>query len=191
MTTSIVRRFPIVIALDRSEYAEIVLEHALDQAKRHDAPDLHIITVVEDPKLDLEPIKAWLGRLVLEGLDTFRDGQDSWRTRIHVRCGRPAEEITNLAAEISADLIVVGRYGMHHPKRSLAMTVIEQATCPTLVVGLTDHEIEIQPQCRECMKLREESDGERWFCDAHAAPGRMRLSQLLPSGITDSHGGIW
>lgn len=181
-------RFPIVIALDGSEYSEIVLEHALDQAARHDAPDLHVITVVEKAGADLVPVKSWLARSVLEGLDAFRAGKPDWRTRLHVRVGKPDEEIVNLAAEVKADLIVIGSYGLHHARHSLANDVVASAPCPTLVVGLAGHE-EGEPQCPDCVRVREESDGERWFCSAHAAPDRMRLSTLVPSA--DVSFGVW
>src|SRR5687768_11291858 len=93
--------FSIVIALDDSEYAEIVLEHALDQARRHGAPDLHFVTVV-DTERDLDAIHDRLARFVAEGLDAFYSDADIGQTRIHVRRGRPAEEIAALAADVDA-----------------------------------------------------------------------------------------
>lgn len=184
-------RYPIVIALDASEYSEIVLEHALDQAARHDAPDLHVITVVKNVDDDLDDVKNRLARSVIEGLDTFRGGRPDWRTRIHVRAGKPAEEIANLAGEVKARLLVIGRYGTHHWFRSVADRVLEMVSCPTLVVGLTGRELESQEQCPACVKLREDSDGESWFCAEHAAPGRHRLSELVPGATSSSHGGVW
>lgn len=44
----------------------------------------------------------------------------------------------------------------------------------------------------ECAAVREESDGERWFCERHAAPDRLRLSTLVPSSPPLTHGGpLW
>jgi nucleotide-binding universal stress UspA family protein len=183
-------RYRIVIALDGSEYSQIVLEHALDQASRHEAPDLHIVRVVDDTRADLEPIKNWLASIVLEGLDAFRAGKPDWRTRLHVLAGRPELEIANLVAEVDADLLVVGRYGTHHKRRSIADRLVTTITCPTLVVGFPQRTVETQPQCPECVAVRAQSDGERWFCAEHASPGRMRLSTLVPP-TTTSHGGVW
>jgi nucleotide-binding universal stress UspA family protein len=191
METKPLRRFRIVIALDDSEYSEIVLEHALDQASRHDAPDLHVLAVVDD-RTDATITKTWLATEVLEGLDAFRAGRPDWRTRLHVRRGDPAEEIVNLAAEIDADLIVIGRYGLHHPRRSVADAVVAKAICPALVVGLTGHAVEVEAACAACVALREDSDGERWFCAEHSAPDRLRLSTLVPSSPALTHGGpLW
>jgi nucleotide-binding universal stress UspA family protein len=191
MTTTPPIRYRIVIALDDSEYAEIVLEHALDQAARHDAPDLHALVVVDD-RTDIVKVKQRLAALVLEGLDAFRAGRPDWRTRLHVRRGDPAAEIANLAADIDADLLVVGRYGVHGAHRSVADEVVANATCPTLVVGLTGHAIEPERSCDACAAIREESDGERWFCAEHSAPERLRLTALIPWSTTATHGGpLW
>lgn len=191
MDTPAPRRYRIVIALDGSEYSEIVLEHGLDQAARHDAPDLHILAVVSQAD-ECEATKRWLATAALEGLDAFRAGRPDWRTRLHVRVGRPAEEISGLAAEVDADLLVIGRYGVHHARHSVSGAILAAATCPTLVVGLAGHEVEAEQPCPECAAVREQSDGERWFCAAHAAPGRLRLSTLLPLSTQPVGGGpLW
>ena len=190
MDTTRNRRYRIVIALDDSEYAEIVLEHALDQAARHDSPEIHVLSVV-DGFWDVAATKDRLAGLVLEGLDAFRAGRPDWLTRLHVRIGRPAEEIVELAGEVDADLLVLGRYGLHHVRRSTSDKVIAHATCPTLVVaGIPGHVVE--PACSECAAVREASDGERWFCTAHSAPDRMRLSALVsPSRSLTGGGLLW
>lgn len=189
MGTPALHRYRIVIALDGSEYSEIVLEHGLDQAARHDAPDLHVLVVVDEPS-DCDLTKQWLATTVLEGLESFRAGRPDWRTRLHVRVGRAAEEIPDLAAEVDADLLVIGRYGLHHPRRSVADDVLAAATCPTLIVGLAGHIIEPETPCADCAAVRERTDGERWFCAGHSAPGRLRLSALLPSSAQPAGGGL-
>ena len=183
--------FRIVVALDLSEYAEIVLEHALDQAARHSSPDLHFVHVVD--KRDVETAKSELGVLVMEGLDTFGKRDLDWRARLHVRAGRPHEEIVALAAEIDAHLIVIGRFGAHHRRLgSVAHRVIEHAHCPTLAVNLVDRPLTI-PQCPDCVSVRAESDGERWFCDAHSAPDRATLATaFVPATTGWTRGGpLW
>jgi nucleotide-binding universal stress UspA family protein len=184
-------RHRIVVALDLSEYAEVVLEHAIDQAARHDAPDLHFLTVVEDASTDVEQIKASLAALVLPALDGL-DCTD-WHVRLHVRTGKPAEEIANLGAELRAHLIVLGRFGVHHPRRRIGLVagrVIDLATCPTYVVALADHAPDFEAQCPDCVQMRAESDGERWFCDAHHAPDGIRLSTSVLPGMAWTGGGL-
>jgi nucleotide-binding universal stress UspA family protein len=180
--------FRIVVALDLSEYAEIVLEHALDQAARHSSPDLHFLFVVDsDRDATVEAAKNRLARLVLEGLDTFGKRNIDWRSRLHVRAGKPHEEIVALAGELNAHLIVIGRFGARGrfgQLGSVAHRVIENSSCPTLAVNLVDQPIETQPQCPDCVQIRAETDGERWFCEAHSAPDRATLATTLvpPTG---------
>ena len=185
------RRYRIVVALDGSEYSEIVLENAFDQAARHDQPDLHLVTIV-DAEADVAFTKRWLARIALEGLDEFSDHRDAWRTRLHVRVGEAAAEIANLANEVDADLLVVGNYGVHETRKPIAARIIERVSCATLIVGLTGHAVEAEPPCRACVAIRESSDGERWFCEAHTSERELRLSTLVPRGLPLTHGGpLW
>jgi nucleotide-binding universal stress UspA family protein len=188
------RRFRIVAALDLSEYAEIVLEHALDQAARHDAPFLHFLAVDEHGEEPGDELKQRLTQLVVGEIDTFRDDNRDWRARLHVRAGKPAEQIAELAGEVQADLLVVGRFGVHQSRTrrhigSVAEQVLALAPCPTLVVQLTQHVIEPERACPACAELRERTDGESWFCAEHAAPDRIG-SAFLPIGTSFDGGGL-
>jgi nucleotide-binding universal stress UspA family protein len=188
--------FSIVGAVDQSEYAEIVLEHALDQANRHDDLDLHIVTVDEDrrrarPRTDRAPdpgLKSWLRDIVVVGLDTFGGGErPGRRVRLHVRVGDPADEIASLAAEVEASLIVIGRFGLHGGRHggSVAEQVLRQAVCPALIVQLTQRAPRDPTLCRDCVAVRRESRGERWFCAAHSDNAATPLgiaTTLLPVG---------
>lgn len=188
--TSAQHRFQVVAALDRTEYAEIVLEHAIDQAARHDAPDMHFLTVIEDTD-DAEAAKGWLATQVLQGLETVGLKAVDWRSRLHVAVGVPADEIASLAATLRADLLVIGRFGAHERGGSTAERVLAQATCPTLVVGLTERTFDGPAQCPSCVDVRAESDGERWFCDKHADGERAHFSALLPSSRVIGGGLMW
>jgi nucleotide-binding universal stress UspA family protein len=164
----IVRRYRIVVGLDLSEYADIVLEHALDQAARHDAPELHFLTVRERRKPTSEERKRALWERVHPALETFNRHGTDWRAQLHVRRGRPEIEIATLAADIRADLIVIGQFGLHTPRvsdKNLPNRVLQQAVCPTLVVSMPA-ELDTR-QCPLCMATREQSDGETWFCPQH------------------------
>lgn len=176
------RRHSIVIALDLSEFAEIVLEHALDQAARQDAPDLHAVTVVARES-EVEEAQRRLAALVLPALEGLAGA--SWRARLHVRVGVTEEEIVALAGELRADLIVVGRFGLHHEgkrARSLASRVADTADCPTLIVGLSGEGPDAVEQCPDCVAVRAETDGENWFCTAHhGASGHLSGGWIAPT----------
>ena len=166
------RRYRIVVGIDLSEYSDIVIEPALDQAARHDAPELHFLTVREKRKPTAEERKRALWDRVYPALETFNRHGTDWRARLHIRRGRPEVEIAELAADIRADLIVIGQFGLHTPRASdknLPNRVLQQAVCPTLVVsmpGALD-----SPQCAMCAAVRETTDGEHWFCPQHAGDG--------------------
>jgi len=164
-----VRRFRIVVGIDLSEYADIVIEHALDQAARHDAPELHFLTVRERRRPTAEQAKQALWEQVYPALETFSRFGADWRARLHVRRGKPEVEIAELAAEIRADLIVIGQFGLHTPRASdknLPNRVLQQAVCPTLVIA-APAAIDPTQHCPMCAAVREDTDGERWFCAPH------------------------
>ena len=164
------RRYKIVVGIDLSEYADIVIEHALDQAARHDAPELHFLTVCENRRGSVEDCKQALWERVYPELETFNQFGANWRARIHARRGKPEVEIAELAAEIRADLIVIGQFGLHNKSgdKTVPNRVLQHALCPTLVVGLPEP-VDTAPVCPACAAVREDSDGERWFCAQHAS----------------------
>jgi nucleotide-binding universal stress UspA family protein len=173
-----VRRYRIVVGIDLSEYADIVIEHALDQAARHDAPELHFLTVCERRRHSIEQCKQALWEQVYPELEAFNRHGTDWRARLHVRRGKAEVEIAELAAEIRADLIVIGQFGLHTARASdnnVPNRVLQQAVCPTLVVGLPAA-VDSSPQCPMCAAVREDTAGERWFCAEHAGDhGRDHL----------------
>lgn len=178
------RRYRIVVGVDLSEYSEIVLEHALDQAARHDAPELHLLTVRERKKPTAEQIKQALWDRVHPALEAFNRHGVEWRARLHIRRGKPEEQIAMLAGELRADLIVIGRFGLHHPRaphKSLTHDVLAAGVCPTLVVGLSDT-IDAQ-QCPMCVAVREDTEGQQWFCGDHAAKGRKTEHETTPMTV--------
>lgn len=169
------KRYRMVIGMDLTEYSEIVLEHALDQAARHTAPDLHFLFVRERAhrKRSFEELQQRLATIVYPGLQTFNQHATNWRARLHVRDGKAHQQIAALAQDVLADLIVIGQFGLHHPRdaQQLPSAVLRDATCPTLIVGMP-RAVQESPICGECAAVRETSDGEYWFCDAHVATDR-------------------
>lgn len=182
------RRYRIVVGIDLSEYADIVIEHALDQAARHEAPELHLLTVAEKRKQSNEELKQALWERVYPALETFNQYGSEWRARLHVRRGKPEIEIAELAADVRADLIVIGQFGLHNRgtrDNNLPNRIIHRAACPTLVVG-PPNEVETSPRCGACTALREDTEGARWFCAEH---GDSRGTDAFVSPVTTWSGG--
>jgi nucleotide-binding universal stress UspA family protein len=184
-------RYRAVVALDDSEYAEIVLEHAIDQMLRHEHAELHLLRVVRHER-DVEAAGRELARHALEGFETARDSAGQRLARLHVRVGDAAEVIPRLAGELDADLVIVGRFGTRrHRGHSLASRVVDASPCPVLVVGLTEHEVPAVEQCPACVAVRAATDAETWFCPEHSGDPRLHSSALLPWSSGLSHGRLW
>jgi len=183
MTRAKIRRYRIVVGVDLSEYSQIVIEHALDQAARHQAPEMHFVHVCERRKDSLEDRSRRLSNTVYPALQTFNEYASDWRARLHVRRGKPEQQINILAADILADLIVIGQFGMH--RRSTANRVLNAAHCATLVVGMP------QPvdltQCRACSATREDTDGAMFFCDEHV----VQQATVSPMSVWSNGEGTW
>jgi len=179
-----------VVGIDLSEYADIVLEHALDQAARHESPELHLLTVRENRRLSADDLKQELWERAYPALEEFNRFGKDWRARLHVRRGKPEQQIAMLAAEIRADLIVIGQFGLHHPKhtdKNVPNRVLQAAVCPTLVVGMPEA-MDSVPQCPICVAVRDESEGERWFCVEHA--GELRGEHVMTPMTTWTGGAL-
>jgi hypothetical protein len=96
---------------------------------------------------------------------------------VHVRCGEPGLEIAKLAAEVSADVVVVGTHRRPNLKHlilgSTAEHVMVEARCPVFVAGprpapKPSHLIVIEPPCPDCLASRSASQGRTWWCARHS-----------------------
>ncbi|HEY4175501.1 MAG TPA: universal stress protein [Kofleriaceae bacterium] len=185
-TESSLPRFRIVAAIDGSEYAEVVLEHAIDQAARHEHPDLHFVTVVRD-KADAERARQDLTMNAVNALEVLSPTKVDWRTWVHVSCGKTIEEIPLLAADVAADLLIVGQFGTHND--SLVAGILARTQCPTLVVNLKE-DVVGAVQCPQCVAIRAATRAEQLFCEKHAGEPSDRLTSLLPSSTSSVQGGL-
>ncbi|RQG95659.1 universal stress protein [Natrarchaeobius oligotrophus] len=106
----------ILVATDGSGGANRAVDHAIDLASTFDA-DLHAIYVVDTKRYGQSVVTD--DGSVLEDLEsrgeTLLDEVETQSvvdvTRV-VRSGRPSEEIGNYAAEINADLVILGNRGL-------------------------------------------------------------------------------
>lgn len=165
MSHASTRRYRIVVGVDLTEYSQIVIEHALDQAARHQLPELHFLHVSEDRKRTIDELSERLSYVVYPALQVFNQYGNDWRARLHVRHGNADDHIPGLAADVIADMIVVGQFGLH--RRGTAKRVLAHAPCATLVVGMPPA-LDVS-QCQECASIREDSAGDRWFCEDHVS----------------------
>lgn len=152
---SVAESFPIVAILDTTELAEIVLEHALDHATDYAVPELHFLTVVEDPHASLEDVKDRLTSLILDDVEAFQ--RADWSGHLHVRFGWVDREVPKFVREIGAKLVVL-------PANDDADVIVKTLPCPALIVSLEGE----TGTCPDCAAIRLATAGERLFCDVHA-----------------------
>lgn len=175
----------IVAGTDYSRSSDLALERAFEIASPTNA-EVHVVCVVQPP---LGPYAA-LGSFSssesyemltkytqreLEGFVTKHpDLQPPTRVVCHVRLEEPAHEIAQLAADLEADLIVVGTHGRRGAERvllgSVAELVVRLAPCPVLVVrpkAIPAPVPKIEPPCARCLETRRISQGKQYWCDQH------------------------
>jgi len=121
-----------------------------------------------------------LARYVEQRLSGFRaqyaqpNATSGWRVVSHLRLEAPAEELAQIAADLEADLVVVGTHSRKGIARlvlgSVAEAVVRLAPCPVLVVrpkALPDEGPRIEPPCPACLAVRRESGGSQYWCAQH------------------------
>ncbi len=135
----------IVVALDASERARGVFDAASEVARRF-AARIWVVRVIpfaqEFPAAAhveaSDPLPAHLERLAIQDLQTFIDGlMEVDVAPPLVRVGQPWRAIIAVAAELDADLIVLGSHGYHGLDRVLGTTaakVANLAQCHVFVV---------------------------------------------------------
>jgi nucleotide-binding universal stress UspA family protein len=157
--------YVVLVGMDFSELADRALQQAFELASRHEHGEVHVLCVV--PGLSVDACHA-LGGYFITAEVGVRDGVlESLRARVataldafrarsepssakapirvvpHVRVDSPALGIALLAAEVSADLVVVGTHGRQSVPRvlmgSVAENTVRYAGCPVLVMPADTH----------------------------------------------------
>jgi hypothetical protein len=109
----------------------------------------------------------------------------------HIRPGAPVRGILQVAAEIAADVIVVGTHKRMGARRfmlgSVAERVLREAHCPVLVAMRKDYPLVaqegvIEPPCLECLEIRTQTNNAVEWCERHSRP-RLRLHAYEPSDL--------
>jgi nucleotide-binding universal stress UspA family protein len=118
---------------------------------------------------------------------------------VHVRRGDAAREIAQVAAELDADMIVVGTHKVPRLKTlfvgSTAERVMASARCPVFVAGPRPapeppHVIVIEAPCPDCVRRRNETGNREFWCEQHTATQFLRrhvysYSSETPFGSAD------
>ncbi|HVJ15624.1 MAG TPA: universal stress protein [Polyangiaceae bacterium] len=198
------QRIAIVVGVDFSKTGDLAMDHALELALDRGDTDLHLVNVVRTygagvqlelpgspgfSSMSLGDAAEQLRLYAQQRLDRYQaergrsDKAASLRIVTHVRLDAPAEEITQLAADLQADLVVVGTHGRRGLSRvlmgSVAEGVVRLAPCTVLVVRPKDAvSPHIEPPCPDCLKVRRESGGREFWCAQHRERHGQRHTYL-------------
>jgi nucleotide-binding universal stress UspA family protein len=188
--------YVIVVGTDYSPASDLALERGFELAAAQSQAEVHVVNVVrlygEQALIDLpgEPTgfssvsladaRRQLERYVEQRQASFRAqyaeprATSGWRVVSHLRLEAQAEEIAQIAADLEADLVVVGTHGRRGIARlllgSVAEAVVRLAPCPVLVVrpkALPDEGPRIEPPCPACVEARRASGGTQYWCEQH------------------------
>jgi nucleotide-binding universal stress UspA family protein len=189
--------YSIVVAVDYSEAGDLALERALELAAERPSAAVHIVNVLSlyqaglglEPAgtgalaSDLPPVQEAAERLrqyVEKQVSNFRAAHPGLPPTFpdylvaHQRVEMPSEEIAQLAADLEADIVVVGTHGKRGFSRfllgSVAEATVRLAPCPVLVVRPKARPAEgpaIQPPCPKCVEARVASRGAELWCEQH------------------------
>jgi nucleotide-binding universal stress UspA family protein len=184
--------YTIVVGIDFSDLSDHALDNALEMASLRPGAEVHALYVEPD---------VWTSATIAPALESAATAdaavakvQERARARVdamgphirrrqirrvvaHFRRGSPAENVAQLAADLDADLVVVGSHGHRGLERlflgSVAERVSRLARCPVFIVRPKDHSTagrvpEIEPPCPDCVAARRASDGKNLWCARHS-----------------------
>jgi nucleotide-binding universal stress UspA family protein len=190
--------YVILAAVSLDDTGDLALREAARSAQHHGSSELHLVHVVAD--------HATAEALTDESLmhERLAQAREELRTRVealesteameilgHIRPGAPVRGILQVAADIDADLIVVGTHKRTGVRKfmlgSVAERVLRDAHCPVLVAMPKDHvrvahEGVIEPPCAVCLEIRAQSENKVRWCERHSRP-RSRTHLYEPSDL--------
>lgn len=182
--------YRVVVGIDYSSTSELALRTAFEIASKEPRAEVHAVNVVSAAAEFVNKELATTGgaasfvRQAHQQLEAFLNKQvTAWqeatgrsfdRCVAHVRTEFPAAEIAQLAADLEADLIVVGTHGRRGVRRlllgSVAEGVVRMAKGAVLVVRPQAEAgplPEIEPPCPKCLEVRRATDGKELWCEQH------------------------
>jgi nucleotide-binding universal stress UspA family protein len=180
------RPFAVVLGvdLDDTESSGFAFDQAARIVARIPGAVMHILHVqVAETSAATVMEAAGLLRLYITEKAAMLGEASPTGVGIHVRRGDAAKEIAQLAADVSADMIVVGSHKAPHLKSlfvgSTAERVMAASKCPVFVAGprphpQPSHTIVIEAACPDCLTQRAATQGKSWWCPRHTESHHLR-----------------
>jgi nucleotide-binding universal stress UspA family protein len=172
----------VVVGLDLSPISRDVLRTAAALCLMPGS-ELHLVHVLAVP-----PGESILGTRAdrelkfAKQLEQARDSLDRFAAEVvvsvkraagHLRVGSPDTEIAQLAADLGADLIVVGTHGHRGLERllgSVAESLVRNAPCQVLAYRPKTTPVweKIEPPCPDCLATQERTGRAKLWCQRHS-----------------------
>jgi nucleotide-binding universal stress UspA family protein len=180
------RRRKILIAVAFDATSDCALREGMALATEQHGSEVHVVHVVSDGTLvsPEAPLRAMKQQLE-QAPELLRARIESmWReTREvevigHIRSGSAAEAILQVAADIEADVLVLGTHRRTGLQKlllgSVAAQVLHGAHCPVLIALPKAYNAasseRIEPACADCLALRGKSANSQFWCERHSRP---------------------
>jgi nucleotide-binding universal stress UspA family protein len=201
-------RMRIVVALGFSDADGPAFDQAVRLARHAPGSEVHLVHVFDRAPSEArrEDLVEHL-RLYVSEKAEIMGGLAGITVGIHLRAGKVVRELTQMATDVGADVVVVGAPRRSHLEHwiagSTADRMVASAAFPVLVASRAARDREplvpaIEPPCADCVKARAASNGARWWCERHGhaaashghtysyqreIPFAMHDSEVFPTGI--------
>lgn len=195
-------RVVLLAAVDATTASEQVTATASRLASTMLGAELHLLHVIDVAPRDGGPGDGTFPSTT-QALDEARKVLDAaseavtrtFQGRVvgHLAAGTAWREIVQLAANLQADLVVVGTHDRRGIQRlvlgSVAEQVAKKAQCAVLVARAKDYHSdvpEIEPPCGDCLTKQRETKGTTLWCDRHTSRhthGRLHYESPPSFGV--------
>jgi nucleotide-binding universal stress UspA family protein len=177
-------RYVILVGMAFDETDASALNEAARIAALRPHSELHVVHAVVEQgasttTAELVSIDGRLQAAPLEMQRRIDSLQAATPQRVvgHVRVGSPVRAILQTAADLNADMVVVGTHQRRGLKKlvlgSVAAQVLQDAHCPVLVAIPRDHSAverseQIDPPCPACLQARSQANDASVWCEQHS-----------------------
>jgi len=182
--------YVMVVGMDYSKSADLALDAALELASSRADAEVHVVNVAQalpvspygfavsgvfPPDYEFANLTTHVQRRVEEWTAARQVSLHPFtRVICHLRRDAVAEQIAQTAADLEADLVLVGTHGRRGAARlllgSVAESTVRLAPCPVLVVrpkAIPEALPRIEPPCPRCVEARVASEGKVLWCAQH------------------------
>ena len=172
------KAFVAVVGIDLAPAGGYALDQAVRVLRGIPNGELHVVHVIDEGTSEAK-VNETTGQLRLyirEKLESL-GGLAGRSVGVHVRVGRAAAQILQLARDVTADLIVLGATKAPHLKNLFVGSTTEHiyggAECPVMVAGPKAPDAGkpspvIEPACTDCVRERLATRGKTWSCERHS-----------------------